>query len=71
MQRISTALKRKQRNLARARCESDRRRQEDLEAVLKEERYALIEQEELLRMQQELRALKFNDILTLLPVMIY
>ena len=56
VQRILTALKRKDRNLKRQKDEDRRKELEDLEQLLKEERYEQIAQEELLRMQQELRA---------------
>jgi len=56
VQRILTALKRKHRNMERQANEDRRREQADLELLLKEERYEQVTQEELLRMQQELRA---------------
>jgi len=55
VQRILTALKRKQRNLVKMKSEKEKKEQEELQKLIEEEKYALIEQEELLRMQQELR----------------
>jgi len=55
VQRILTALKRKQRNLVKMKSEKEKKEQEELQKLIDEEKYALIEQEELLRMQQELR----------------
>jgi len=55
VQRILTALKRKQRNLLKQKNENEKKEQKELEELLEQEKYTLIEQEELLRMQQELR----------------
>ena len=49
VQRIKTALKRKQKQLRKDKENQDRKEQEEMEQLLNEEKRAIIEQEELLR----------------------
>ena len=44
VQRILTALKRKQRNLVKMKSEKEKKEQEELQKLIEEEKYALIEQ---------------------------
>ena len=50
VQRIKTALKRKQKQLRKDKENQDRKEQEEMEQLLNEEKRAIIEQEELLRL---------------------
>ena len=44
VQRILTALKRKQRNLVKMKSDKEKKEQEELQKLIEEEKYALIEQ---------------------------
>ena len=50
VQRILTALKRKQRNLVKMKSEKEKKEQEELQKLIEEEKYALIEQVKLSRL---------------------
>ena len=49
VQRILTALKRKQRNLVKMKSEKEKKEQEELQKLIEEEKYALIEQVKFLK----------------------